>query len=495
MRTLVPERAASALSSPRSQVVIQVLIVFVCGLALNWVTGHSLVTLTLAALVALAFILVFLQRPDLGLLAVLVIRSFSDRFVRGEGVRGAALGGRLTGSPNVGLILTLVLGGTLYILVRRLQFLRNPGALPLLFLLLIGTVRLALWGYTPFPGAFSDALRPQALFAGIDRWLAVWSALIVYGLAAALFREPKRMQRVIDVMAVAFVVPAVFGVYEQVTGNAMYEELERIYRVQSTFSHPNSFSFFLVLMFGVFLCQAVTQTGWRRFVGWAIVLTAGALLSLTLTRSAFAGVFIIVLIVGMLRQRALLLLAPVAVVVALALVPSIGTRMAAPLDPTTGSFADRLGIWESAYNSWLTLTTDDQSSVATLMNRLVGMGPATFMLFSGVVAHNDYLSVFFEYGILGLVGFLGMSAALIGMAYRAWRQTTHPVMAPVALGFFAVAVAYQVIYFFDNIFANTANQLYFWTLAGLTAAIGQVTVRVEEPASRPLVGAERWAHN
>jgi O-antigen ligase len=495
MRSLVPERTVSSLSSPGFQVVIQVLIAFGCGLVLVWISGHSLVTLTIAALVAVAFILVFLQRPDLGLLAVLVIRSFSDKFVRGEGVRGAALGSRLTGSPNVGLILTLVFGGTLYVLVRRLQFLRNPGAMPLLFLLLIGTIRLLLWGYTPFPGAFSDALRPQALFAGIDRWLAVWSALVVYALAAALFREPKRMQRVIDVMAVAFIPPAVYGIYEQVTGNTMYEELEKIYRVGGTFSHPNSFSFFLVLMFGVFLCQAVTQKGWRRLAGWSIVLTAGALLSLTLTRSAFAGVLIIVLIVGMLRQRALLFLLPVAVVVALALVPSIGARMAAPLDPTSGSFADRLGIWESAYNSWLSLTVDDQSSVATLMNRLVGMGPASFILFSGVVAHNDYLSVFFEYGILGLIAFLGMSAALIGMALRAWRQTTDPVMAPVALGFFAVAVAFQMIYFFDNLFANTANQLYFWTLAGLTAAIGQVTVRAEEPASPPLLGAERWAHN
>ncbi len=492
MRPLVHERTVS---SPGFQVAVQVLIVFVCGLVLNWVTGHDLVSLTFAAIVAVAFILVFLQRPDLGLFAVLVIRSFSDKFVRGEGGRGAALAGRLTGSPNVGLVLTLVLGGTLFILVRRLQFLRNPGAMPLLFLLLIGTIRLVLWGSTPFPEAFAETVRPQALLAGIDRWLAVWSALIIYALAAALFREPKRIQRVIDVMAVSFIAPGLYGIYEKATGQGLYEELEHIVRLGGTFAHPNSFSFFLVIMFSVFLCQAVTQKGWRRLIGAAIVVTAGSLLSLTLTRSAFAGVLIIVLIVGMLRQRALLLLAPVAVVVALVLVPSIGTRMAAPLDPTTGSFADRLGIWEGAYNDWLRSTVDEQSSIATGLNRLVGMGPASLSLFVGQAAHNDYLFVFYEYGVLGFIAFIGMSVALIGMALRAWRQTTDPIMAPVALSFLGVAVAFQVIYFFDNLFANTANQLYFWTLAGLTAAIGQVTVPAEQPSSPALLRTQRWAHN
>jgi hypothetical protein len=54
-------------------------------------------------------------------------------------------------------------------------------------------------------------------------------------------------------------------------------------------------------------------------------------------------------------------------------------------------------------------------------------------------------------------------------------------MASVALSFLALTFAYPVMGVTDNVFAATQNQVYFWTLAGLTVAIRRMSLESAVP--------------
>jgi O-antigen ligase len=431
---------------------VQALLVIGCGVALAWLVVHASPLGAGVAFVAVAFLVIFLQRPDLGLMFVLAARAVTDLLAP----EATGFAERLM-DPNVGLFVILILAGGVFLVAHRVPFLSLPGALPLAFLMITGVVGM---------------LRTPDLLRAIDRWLAVFSALIVYGLATALFRDRQRIQRVIDVMILSFIAPAYAGLYQLVSGHRMYHPLEGVARINGTFVHPGPFGDYLVILFSVLLCQTLVQRAGRKRLAAAFLVVAAYLLGNTLARAPMVGAMIVYLIVGTLRKRALLLLAPLVVAVAVLAVPDIARRFA---DPLGGSFADRQLIWQGAYREWLSATADRQSSVVTVVNRLLGTGPGSAVVSAGgQYAHDDYLAVFFEYGVLGLIAFLVMTLWLIVTTYRTWRRTTDPPLKAVALAFFAIACAYPVMYFTDNIFSFTQNQLYFWTLAGLTASIAQM---------------------
>lgn len=463
MRSLAQERTLPSAG-------LQAALVVGCGLVLAWLISSGPMPLVIVAFLAVTFTIVFVQRPDLGLLSVLIIRAASDVLVVSSPT-SAAMAGRFASSPNVGLLLLVILVGGLFVLTHRIPFLRLPGALPLVFLLLTGGVGM---------------LHAPSIAMGLDRWLAVLSALIIYALAAALFRKPQQVQNVISILAVAFIAPALVGLNQVISRHGCKVD-EDILRICGTFVHPNPFAFFLVIIISVFLCQAVAQRGGRRLLAVLIVGTSAILLVWTQTRSAWVGALIVLLTIGAARNRRVLLLALLLVGGAVVLMPSIGSRVA---DPTGGSFADRVDIWQSAYGEWVNTTFNDMSSFATVLNRIAGTGPGSVGFLTApsrggenYAAHDDYLLVLFEYGVFGLVAFLVMFVSLMASAARTWRQSRNTMMEPVALSFFALTLAYPVISLTDNLFGQTQNQLYFWTLAGLTAAIGRMSARTEQNAS------------
>jgi putative inorganic carbon (hco3(-)) transporter len=445
---------------------LQAALVVGCGLALAWLIVSQPMPLLFAALGGLALIIIFLQRPDLGLLLTLIIRASSDTLIgRMSGAGGSGIATRLLTSPNAGLVLLVILGGTVYLLNHRSRILSLPGAVSLVFLLLVGTIGL---------------IRTPSFTSGLDRWFADWSALIVYALTVAIFWKPQQIQRVVNIFAVAFIAPATFGLYQLVSKQGCRVDEANLLRICGTFIHPNPFAFFLVIMISVFLCQALVQRGGRKLLALSIVATAAILLISTQTRVGWAGALIVLLTVGVVRNRRVLFLVPLLVVAAMLFLPSFQQRVTDPFSETGGSLGSRRDIWNTGVANWLVATSDD-SPFVTVLNRIAGTGPDSVSAFTGgLAAHNDYLYMFLEYGALGLAAFVLMLISLVISTYRIWRRTTDPDMKAVALSFFALTLAFPVMHLTDNLIGRTQNQLYFWTLAGLTAAIGQMTIRAKQ---------------
>jgi len=459
MRSLAQERTLPSAG-------LQAALVVGCGLVLAWLIVSQPMPLLFVGLGGLALIIIFLQRPDLGLLLTLIIRASSDTLIgRMSSAAGGGIAARMLSSPNAGLVLLVIFGGAVYLLNHRSRILSLPGAVSLVFLLVAGTIGL---------------IRAPSFTAALDRWFADWSALIVYALAAAIFWKPQQIQKVVNVFAVAFIAPAAVGLYQLVSKQGCKVDEADLLRICGTFIHPNPFAFFLVIIFSVFLCQALVQRGGRKLLALSIVATAAILLISTQTRVGWAGALIVLLTVGAVRNRRVLLLVPVLIVAAMLFLPSFHQRVTDPFSEAGGSFGSRRDIWNTGVANWLGATSDD-SPFVTVLNRIAGTGPESVTAFTGgLAAHNDYLYIFLEYGALGLVAFVLMLVSLTVSAYRIWRRTTDPDMKTVALSFFALTLAFPVMHLTDNLVGRTQNQLYFWTLAGLTAAIGQMTIRAKQ---------------
>ncbi len=455
-------------------IAIQAAFVVLCGLALSWLAVTVPIPFLFAAFAAGVFFVVFLQRPDLGLLAILAVRPTTDITVWLMGLT-AQVGLVSFITPNAGLILILVSCGALYIVVRGVPFLSLPGGILLVLFQLAGLVAM---------------LRAESIISSLNEWLAGVSTLIVYALAAYLFRTPQKIQRVIDVLAVSFVTPAIFGLQQ-------FAQHMPGYRVNGTFGTAPGFSMYLVFILVVFVGQFFVQSGMRKFLAMGIVATSGLLLIATYTRGAWAGALAAVFLIAILKKRVLLVLVLIAVVFGARLIPSIDARLA-EASGKSSTFADRQDLWRYTFRGWTATTEDTDSSIATMVNRLIGLGPKGQILLSGRtksgenIAHDDYLRVLVNYGIFGLVAYLLLTLVITVFAYRTWRRCIDKRLGTVALSVVALTIGYSIFSLTDNVFGTTYVQLPLWTLAGLTVAIAKLQTR---KAPRPTEQVTSMVHN
>ncbi len=439
-------------------------LVIIMGWALSFMLSNLPVLVSVGALLAAVFCILFLGRPDYGLLVVLLVRASTDLSFSFLGPLVGPRDEALGGLPNIVLILLVILLGGFFVFARRIPVFSLPGGRLMALLLLVGII---------------GTVRADSHLLALKFWLPILSSLLIYAMTAYLFRSPRQLQRVIDVIAMSFVVPAIVGFSQLIRGEGVVARYDpfTLPRIIGTFVHPNPFGVYLVVMISLFLCQALFQTGRRKAVALVGLSSAILLLVGTFARVAWIGATIVVLTVGVLRNRVLLLIVLIAGVVAFALVPSVSMRVA---DPLQGSFASRLYyLWPGALREWRLSTGNEEGAFIVAVNRLAGLGPGAWYALSlrgyGVATsgHNDYLRMLVEFGVFGLVLFLTLDVILVIFAFRTWRASTraNQVTAPVALAFLSLTFAFPIMGITDNIFGYTVNQVYFWSFAGLTVGI------------------------
>jgi O-antigen ligase len=255
-------------------------------------------------------------------------------------------------------------------------------------------------------------------------------------------------------------------------------------------------------MLALFIVQYATHGGRRKAVALLGAGATGILLLATFTRIAWVGALVVVLVIGFCRLRFLLILVPIVAILAVIASPSLGARLA---DPLGGSFADRFSnLWPATIREWVEVTGAEPTIVLVAVSRLTGLGPGMGLIlaerggyFRISPAHNDYLRVLVDYGVFGVLMFILLLFVLMVFAFRTWRdaRNSDPLLAGVALTFLALSLAFPLMSVTDNVFGYTANQVYFWTLAGLTVGVHYHTKRGAASGTGPTgrYGEPAWA--
>jgi O-antigen ligase len=253
-------------------------------------------------------------------------------------------------------------------------------------------------------------------------------------------------------------------------------------RLQSTFSHPNIFAFYLTLVvsLGLYVLKSepATLSVPNRVIVTGYMFLLLALLVLTQTRSAWLACFLLFAAYGLFFERRYLLYLVLLSLFAL-LIPSVRDRV---LDLGAGneviqyaklnSFAWRVYLWESGFR-WMRPP-----------HYLLGYGLDSFQHYSPTFfplagktnfnAHNIYVQWLFELGAFGLLAYLWLYGRLLWALKKMLPKDK--------LGGFiliALVIQYLMVSFSDNMASYLAFNWYFWFVAGAACALVAADARVE----------------
>lgn len=297
----------------------------------------------------------------------------------------------------------------------------------------------------------------------------------------------QRLDSLLKVLVLSSIIPILAGLLQLLTGNLGTEG-----RMLGTFTHPNIFAFYCLLILIVITTrpwlsednstQQTGQGGWRKVELWGLVPALVLCVLMTQTRSAWLALVLAALIYGLTVSRWVLSGLAIAMLAA-AFTPAVQDRV---MDLFSGnevvqyaklnSFAWRQYIWESGLN-WMSPA-----------RQWLGYGVGGFMFYSPDFfplsggrqfgAHNVFVERYFDGGVLAVVVFGLFVGAQLLAACRLWQHKPR-----LGMVYIALLLSYLTLNTSDNVVDYLAYNWYFWALAGAFYALAQ---RVPStPVKRP----------
>lgn len=325
---------------------------------------------------------------------------------------------------------------------------------------------IALWTFPILVMAIGIVYSPETLPA-LKRMLAFISYFSVFTVGMILTEE-GHIKKLLRVIVFSAVLPLVVGVYQFATGSLAVEG-----RLASTFTHPNIYAFYclLVLIVLVYLKRLQQAPGeakigrTEQIVQWVLLILLLVSIILTQTRSAWVALVLTGFMYGVLFSRKTLLWLIFGLALA-GLVPAVQDRI---IDLFSGhevinysklnSFAWRQHIWESGL-SWM-------STSRYLLGYGIGgffhYSPDFFPLSGGKPfgAHNVFVERFFDGGLLAVTAFSIFFFIQLRKAFQMAKYNSFTAFVYVGL-----ILSYLTLNASDNVVDYLAYNWYYWVVAG-----------------------------
>jgi O-antigen ligase len=302
---------------------------------------------------------------------------------------------------------------------------------------------------------------------GATELTRLFSTMLVFLASYLLVDTNKELATLIKVIILSALVPSIVAVYQYFTKTGLTVPLEGVYnRVFGTFAHPNLLAFYLLLALA--LCFVVFLVSDKKKVPVMLYASAAALFLITLaftyTRSAWLGLLLLVMMLGLTRYRKFLVVAIIILTISYFSVEQINSRLQSfgtAKDPSS-SIEWRIQLWQDCFTYFserpLLGYGIGTSNEVILKNRGPEAGSSD--------AHDDYLRIALDAGLIGLFGFLFLITNLLSKLFRIYHREKKPRLKTLAFVILVVTGAFYLISFGDNIINNTALQWALWALLG-----------------------------
>lgn len=384
-----------------------------------------------------------------GVCALIVTRPLCDRLfeLASSNVAGHII--TYGAAMNIVVICATILN------IRRIRQCSPPPLryiwLPFLFVCFVAVL------YSPVP---IDALR---------KFLTYVTFYSMFLLAFALVKSEEDVIFFIKTLVVSSILPTLYGLFQAISG------IDREYgsRIESTFSHPNIFAFYLLVIIGIIFfllgAERARITGRLRFVVGLYIIPLLVLLILTETRNSWIGCLILFFAYGVAYDKRALVFVAAAPVIALG-VPEVSQRITALASDTNyiggpavvlNAYAWRELLWENAFTYiW--------------RQPILGYGLDSFHVYSpaffwpepgGTYAHNVYVQAIFETGFIGLIAFLWVFWRCFAWLMRYAHSDTRTVILTMA-----ILAIFLVACYSDNLLEYLSYQWSFWFAFGVFCA-------------------------
>lgn len=409
----------------------------------------------LAVFAVLVIAPLFLLKPELGFLALIVARPIID--ILGQQVN-FNLRDVVTINLSAVVGILLVLWGSLYLLYKRARVFRLPVFYPLIVLSLLSLVSIA---------------SSEFKLTVFGEWVRVSSFVVIFLLGYHFIQSYHKFRTLSSAVLLSAFVPVTLGLHQLITGTGISDEASSN-RILSTFAHPSLFGQYLAALMVLLLILALL---FSRYAGIYATIYGmlGLVMLFTFSRGAwgFALIGSVLLLLTFYRKHLhrvllfgiLVLLGISAFGVLLQSYTSfkpIESSLISRITQTTQFNPDSSIYWRFCF--W-------QESIAESKPYLVrGYGAGTFLEFaeqeveSSFDAHNDFLKLGIEIGIPGLVALVSLFAILLAQGIKAYAKNTS--LNERVLAMFIVAEVSGMIFvsFFDNLYQNTT---FYWIILAL----------------------------
>ena len=323
---------------------------------------------------------------------------------------------------------------------------------------------LKLWGGFIIVGFISISLSPEKINS-LRSFFSILTYFSFFSFGFYLVKDKLGLINILSVIIFSAILPLLYSIYELFF---IYSSGGRIF---GTFSHPNIFAFYLVLI--VSLSFYVLKTDFLKFTPKFILLTKYIFFSslifllLTKTRSAWISVIFIFLFYGVINDRKYLLYIFLAILISL-FVPEVQNRV---FDIFSGDSVDNLAYGESL-NSYAWRKIVWLASFEYILNNpLFGHGYDTFSYYfldffpleedKGFDAHNTYVQIAFDMGFIGVFFFLVLFLFLFRRLYlySSFDKKGGSI-------FMALIISYLLVGYSDNMLFYLSFNWYFWFFFG-----------------------------
>jgi O-antigen ligase len=353
---------------------------------------------------------------------------------------------------------------------------QRPLTAPFLIVGAWGPFLLIAFGATLYAPDFSDAARLALVL------LSYWS---FFAIPFFILRSSTDVSRFVLLVIGSSVVPSLYALVNIARGLSDMDD----FRLQSTFSHPNIYAFYLVLLLGLSLyitsSRIVRVTSQVRMLIMLYIPVLTCFLILTKTRSAWITCGLVFLVYALRIDRRFLagfLLVPVLLVANPNLMERLTDITAATeidsfkqLNESTrlNSYVWRQALWESA--------TPQILEKPLLGHGLMSFKPSTPEFFpligpEGIDGHNFYLQVGFEMGLLGVLALVWLLGSVARYVARGLRRDP-----PGVTVILCILLGYVLQSFSDNMQFYLSFNWYFWFVMGTICA----WIYNDENARRP----------
>ncbi len=367
-----------------------------------------------------------------------------------------------------------------------------------------------------FVSALGAADLPQAA-SEVVKWLEFAAVLL---LVPQMAHGPQQARWVAAALIAGASAQALLGIYQFVfrIGPEWFVVLGRFMRASGTFSQPNPYAGFLGLVLPVALSLAIQACGevlrmparwrqwlWAAFFAGATALIAAALLA-SWSRGGWLGAVAGVGVVIVARSRRAAILAGVAVLLLL-LAVLLGSVSAAQLPQPITARLQEIPAFFGAGNPLGQEVNDDNFAVIERLAHwkaaermftaapLLGVGPGNYAAAYDIYrlpawteplghAHNIYLNVLAESGIIGFAGFVVLWSVSVAFVLRRRSARYGQWTAAFAIGVLGVLAHLAVHSVVDNLFVQG-----MYGVVALWLALVDVAAQGDEDKAARVVAA------
>lgn len=431
-------------------------VVFGLALVLGFMLGAFIVHLPPLYLflgiggVVFAFLVLF--KIEIAILLAILLRNELGQF--------NYLGGDTAMHPNGLMGVAIIAGAGFFFVMNRIDVSRLRAFWPFLVFSVVTFLSL-LWA-------------GEYLMDGLTVALRLLTALAVYAVLVYKLDSIKKINWLICAIIAAQILPTVQGLLSVAQGGGM--DLESAEIVRSGHSGQGAF---LAMILAFCLVQFLDASTALRRVLWGSLTSFFAVgLFFSYGRAGWIGFSVTALVIGLMKRSKLLIAFPIVLVLLITLVPTVAERFAdidlnRLDDGHSSTLAGRIEVWRASAEIYQT-------------HPWLGVGYGViryrvgeYLGGSAPMAHNDYLAVLVQTGLIGLLVFLLWHGKWFAELLEVRRTTRHAYDKTLALAVFAMFIASLVVRVTDNVLETTEKLYPLVALVAATLALPRIRAKDE----------------